>query len=105
MVQFGRCGAMQKIGFTLIQQGSSVNGYYRCSYGNQICYNSTDNSGSIKDGRVIKDQLSMRVMRPGDGSSCIFNGTLAGEILSGNFICYQGGGILEEGIFEVERQF
>jgi hypothetical protein len=70
---------MRYVTLTLVQQGSEVTGYYRCAYGNQLCRN-MDESGVIKDGKMIGRRLMMRVMLE-DGSMCCFTGVPQGDEL------------------------
>ncbi len=98
-----RCNAMQRITFTLFQDGSDLSGVYSCSYGTMVCFNMNDK------GRIVSSTLNgslarMRVMMP-DGSSCIFNGTFRPESAVGGFACYQGGGLLEQGGWQATRLY
>lgn len=99
-----RCNAINQIALTMIQERAKISGFYKCSIGNTDCLNQNDSgtiaSGSLKDGR-----LALRIGMP-DGSSCIFNGLPTGaNQLMGNYTCYQGGGLAEQGRFQVNRHY
>ena len=103
LLEQGRCDAVERITFTLFQDGSDVSGVYTCAYGNMNCRNMNEH------GRVVSSSVNgalgrLRVMLP-DGSSCIFNGTFQSESVVGGFGCYQGGGLLERGIWQAARLF
>ncbi|MGH7934882.1 MAG: hypothetical protein ACREQN_17205 [Candidatus Binataceae bacterium] len=99
----GRCEAMQNITFTMFQSGDKVTGYYKCAYGNQVCRN-LDESGVIKDGKMIKARLMMRVMLP-DGSMCFFTGIPQNDHFNGGYSCLQGAGLIEQGRFYTQRSY
>ena len=70
-----------------------------------VCRDS-NTTGTIADGTVHESGVGLRVMMP-DGSSCLFNGRPAGnnQKLSGTYFCMQGGGYIEQGRFQVERNY
>jgi hypothetical protein len=103
LLEQGRCNAVERITFTLFQDGSDVSGVYTCAYGTMICRNMNEH------GRVVSSSLNgalgrLRVILP-DGSSCIFNGTFQSQSVVGGFGCYQGGGLLERGSWQAARLF
>ena len=96
-----RCHAVVNIALTMTQQGSTVKGSYKCSTGTMMCRKLND-TGEIAYGTVREGSLSLRVMLS-DGSSCIFQGKRSGGRIGGNYICLQGGAIVDRGQWEVER--
>jgi hypothetical protein len=98
-----RCEAKQLITFTLFQDGPDVNGTYHCATGSMICREMND-SGRVVSSSVSGSLARLRVMLP-DGSSCLFDGHFQSESAMGNYFCYQGGGLLEEGIWKVARLY
>ena len=99
----GRCGAVERITFTLFQDGADVKGTYRCAFGTMVCRNMND-SGRVVSSSVSGSLARLRVMLP-DGSSCMFDGHFKHESAAGNFLCYQGGGLLEQGRWKVARLY
>ena len=96
--------AINKISLTLIQNETKVMGFYKCSLGNQDCLHQND-SGNVSTGSVTSRRLAMRIGMP-DGSSCIFNGAAtASNTIRSSYSCYQGGGLVEMGRFEVRRNY
>lgn len=104
LLERGRCGAIQRISFTLFQDGADVKGTYRCAVGNQVC-RSMDNSGPVVSSSVSGTLARLRVMLTTDGSSCIFDGHFKENSADGNFFCYQGGGLVEQGRWQVARLY
>jgi len=102
-----RCNAVQKITLQMFQQGSKLTGHYGCAFGNMVCRDS-NTTGTIADGKVREGGVGMRVMMP-DGSSCLFNGrpsqSNGQNQLTGSYFCMQGGGYIEQGRFQVERNY
>lgn len=96
-----RCHAVVNIALTMTQQDSTVKGSYKCSTGTMMCRKLND-TGEIAYGAVREGSLSLRVMLS-DGSSCIFQGKHSGGRIGGNYICLQGGAIVDRGQWEVER--
>ncbi len=94
----GRWAAMQNITLTLIQQGDVVTGYYKCSYGNEVCRN-LDEKGAIRNGSLERGWLLIRIMLE-DGSMCFFTGRPLQGVLEGRYSCLQGAGLVERGAFE-----
>ena len=100
------CNAMNLITFTLIQSGSQLSGRYACAYGNYLCrHDGMDSAGYVASGLVSGRRLTMRVMIPADVSSCMFYGDAGGRRIVGRYICYEGGGITEEGDWRVARVY
>lgn len=99
-----RCNAINTIALTLVQNDDKITGFYKCSIGNMDCRNQND-SGTIANGSMSNQRLALRIAMP-DGSSCLFNGmpTAANQI-RGSYTCYQGGGLAEQGRFEVGRNY
>jgi hypothetical protein len=56
-----------------------------------------NDTGSLTSSSVSGSLARLRVMLP-DGSSRIFDGNFGAKSGTGNFFCYQGGGLLEQGI-------
>ena len=98
-----RCAATQNIRLTMIQQGDQVTGRYKCAYGNRTCRN-MDEDGVIRNGSMNGRRLWMRVMLE-DGSMCTFTGFPQADLLEGGYSCYQGGGMVEQGVFRTERSY
>ncbi len=101
-LSLGGRAAMRYITLTLVQLGSEVTGYYKCAYGNQLCRNMNE-TGVIKDGKMIGRRLMMRVMLE-DGSMCYFTGVPQGDKLQGAYFCMYGAGG-EGGRFRTERSY
>jgi hypothetical protein len=99
----GRCNAVVKITFNIFQQGSTLTGRYTCTIGNMVCRDS-NTTGTIADGKVREGTVRLRVMLP-DGSSCLFNGRPSQNTMAGSYFCMQGGGYIEQGRFQVQRNY
>jgi len=102
----GRCGAINKITFTIIEDQGKVSGHYTCAIGTQVCRNgNADTSGKIVSGEVHGKSIRFSVMVPDDVSNCNYNGyNVAPGQLRGAFTCYEGGGLVEQGNFMVTRE-
>jgi hypothetical protein len=100
-----RCGAVNDITFTIIMDGSQVSGHYTCAIGTAICRNGNDaKTGKIVSGRADAKNIRFSVMVPSDVSSCSYSGYGPEPgIMRGGYSCYQGGGLIEQGTFEVSR--
>jgi hypothetical protein len=101
----GRCNAVNKITFNLTQNGDHLKGKYTCAYGNQICRKGgMDNTGKVVGGRVESNQVRISIVIPNDVSNCYFNGMIySGTSIRGGYSCYQGGELIEEGNWDVQR--
>jgi hypothetical protein len=98
----GRCNAQQKISMTLREgNNSTIAGSYTCAYGNQNCLRQND-SGTVTDVRLADSRITFRVIMP-DGTSCIFNGSVASNTITGGYSCYSGGSLLEQGGWAAHR--
>ncbi len=101
----GRCNAVNRITFSLRQTDASLKGTYRCAIGTMVCRdaNTTDH-GTVMSGNVSGNNVTIRVMLPGDISSCLYNGISEGSGgMRGSYRCYQGGGLAEVGQWQVSR--
>ncbi len=101
----GRCNAVNNITFLFRQTGDRLKGKYTCAYGNLICRNGgADNTGKVVSGRVAGDQIRISVVLPADVSNCYYNGVFTSPTaIRGAYSCYQGGELLEEGMWNVTR--
>ncbi len=99
-----RCNAEQKITLTLVGgERSQLGGFYKCAFGNSNCYNMNE-TGKIIAASVTGPMLRLRVLMP-DGTSCMFNGRLAGDSVTGGYSCYTGGSLLERGSWQAKRAY
>jgi hypothetical protein len=105
MREQSRCGAVNNITFTIIEDGSEVSGHYTCAIGTVICRNGNDaKTGKIISGRVSGKNIRFSVMVPSDVSNCDYTGySPKPGNMRGGYTCYQGGGLVEQGMFEVTR--
>jgi hypothetical protein len=98
-----RCNSINVITLSLLQDKDRVTGFYRCSFGNQDCRAQND-AGKVANASMRGRQLRMRIALP-DLSSCIFQGkAVSPASIKGAYFCYQGGGLMEQGHFEIRRQ-
>jgi hypothetical protein len=100
----GRCNAQNKITLKLAQEYNRITGSYACGYGTMICrHGGADNTGKIVWGRTSDDQIRLSLMIPADVSHCYYNGMLKSPtIMHGTYMCYNGGELVEEGIWDVK---
>ncbi len=100
----GRCNAVNRITFMIRQDGSSIRGDYTCAIGTAVCRDANKTTtGEIVTGSVRGTTISMRVLLPADLSSCIYNGEVSFARINGSYRCYQGGGLNEQGMWQVSR--
>jgi hypothetical protein len=98
------CNAVNRIVLFLVQENSEVRGTYRCDFGTYICRdNNIANSGYIARGTITGNHAVMRIMIPADVSSCMYYGIFSEERAGGHYTCFEGGGIVEQGVWEAER--
>jgi hypothetical protein len=98
-----RCNAVNNITLTLTHQGDRIKGKYTCAYGNLICRNGgADDTGNVVSGQISGNEIQLSVIIPADVSTCYYNGRLTSPTtIHGRYSCYQGGGLLEQGIWNV----
>jgi hypothetical protein len=102
--EIGRCDAVNRITFSLQQSDAAVTGDYRCSIGTTVCRSAnTTERGTLIDGSVSGRNVTLRVLLPGDLSSCLYNGLDSATQIGGSYRCYQGGGLVETGQWSVRR--
>ncbi|HEY2104564.1 MAG TPA: hypothetical protein VGH29_02185 [Candidatus Binataceae bacterium] len=101
----GRCNAVNNVTFTLRLKGDRIKGKFTCAYGNLICRNGgADNTGKVVSGRQSGNQIRLSVVLPADVSNCYYNGMFtSADAIRGSYMCYQGGELLEEGVFDLKR--
>ena len=98
-----RCNNINRISLSFLQENDRVTGIYRCSFGNGECRAQND-AGKIANASMRGRALQMRIALP-DLSSCIFQGkAVSPGAIKGAYFCYQGGGLMEQGHFEIWRQ-
>ena len=100
-----RCNAVNNITLTLTQRGDRIKGKYTCAYGNLNCRNGgSDDTGKIVSGRISGNEIRFSVIIPADVSNCYYGGMLTSPTaIHGVYSCYQGGELLEEGIWDVTQ--
>lgn len=101
----GRCNAVNRIEFNLVQDDGDLSGAYRCAIGNMICRaGNTTNYGTVQSGWVSGNQLSISVFLPGDLSNCRYTGNSeTPNTARGRYSCYQGGSLVEQGQWQLDR--
>jgi len=72
-------------------------------YGTRACHH-MDESGVIKDGKMIGKRLMIRGMLE-DGSMCFFTAITSNNVMNGGCTCMQGGGIVGGGSFRTQRSY
>jgi hypothetical protein len=96
-----RCGALQNITLTFVQQGSKILGSYTCAYGSQNCRGMQE-VGTIIDGLLNGERIEFAVMTP-DRSTCRYTGLLANDSGKGNYNCKGGSELGERGSWNIHR--
>jgi hypothetical protein len=101
----GRCNAVNNVTFTMRLKGNRIKGKFTCAYGNLICRNGgADSTGKIVSGRVSGNEIRLSVVVSADVSNCYYNGVFTSpNSIRGSYMCYQGGELLEEGMWDVKR--
>jgi len=88
-----------KIGFDVQEKGDQISGTYQCAAGNANCRNQMTRgwvSGNV-DARGIRVSLQ-------DGSWCLYSlEAFYGNDGEGDYSCYQGGMLVEQGVFSLKR--
>jgi hypothetical protein len=101
--EVGRCNAVNNITFSLRQTGNKLSGDYSCQFGTYVCRDAnTTDRGTIMYGWLSGRAVTLRVMIPGDVSSCLFTGRASEEQVVGGYACYQGGALVEIGNWQVK---
>jgi hypothetical protein len=100
-----RCDALNNITFRFDQQGNKIKGKYTCAYGNRTCRNGgADSTGKIVSGHISGSRLRFSVVLPADASNCDYSCILMSATTArGAYSCYQGGQIVEQGSWDVQR--
>lgn len=97
------CDGVDDISFTLFQNGLSATGAYYRVPENRASPHFIRN-GAIHFARMHGNQVSLRVSLP-NGSSCIFLGLFKSDTARGGYFCYQGGGLVGEGVWRARRTY
>jgi hypothetical protein len=96
-----RCGAVQNITLTLVEEGSKITGSYTCSFGTQNC-RGMQNVGKVVRGSLSGERVEFAVLTP-DGSTCRYTGLLAHDSGRGAYNCKGGTRLGERGSWRVNR--
>ena len=101
----GRCNAVNNVTFSFAPKGDEIKGSFTCAYGTLNCRNGgADDTGKIVSGRVSGNLIRFSVIVPADVSNCYYNGRLTSSTtIHGGYSCYQGGGLLEQGVFDLTK--
>jgi hypothetical protein len=101
-----RCDAVNNVTFNLSQYGSQITGNYACEAGNADCrHGGADDSGKIYAGSASGSRINLAVRLPADTSDCYYSGSAgASNQASGVYVCYRGGMLIEEGVWNLVRQ-
>lgn len=101
----GRCEALNKVRFWLDQRVSRITGRYECRYGNFECrHGGADSDGYVQWGDIHGSGVRLDVLLPSDLSSCLYNGKVSADRISGTYQCYEGGAIIEQGTWQMVRR-
>ena len=96
-----RCGAVQNITLTLVEEGSKITGSYTCAFGTQNC-RGMQNEGKVISGSLNGGRVEFAVLAP-DGSTCRYTGLLAHDSGRGAYNCKGGSRLGERGSWTVNR--
>jgi len=89
---------------TIVLNGKGdLGGYYKCAYGNQSCLGQ-NNTGHIVIASLDQQGVTVRVVMP-DTTSCLYSGRMTGAAIKGNYTCYAGGSILEQGVWHMRQSY
>jgi hypothetical protein len=98
-----RCNAQEKVTLTFIEGTSGVTGYYRCAYSTMDCLGQNE-TGKVANASLNGGQITARVEMP-DGTSCLYTGHTADNIVNGGYSCYAGGSLIESGSWNARRTY
>jgi hypothetical protein len=101
ITEHNRCGAVQNITLTLVQEGTNISGSYTCAFGNLNC-RGMQRVGDITRGSLRGRQLEFRVMAP-DRTVCRFSGLLEQDSGRGSYTCRGGSHLAERGTWRIQR--
>jgi hypothetical protein len=96
-----RCGAVQNITLTLVEEGSKITGSYTCAFGTQNC-RGMQTAGKVIRGSLSGERVEFMVLTP-DGSTCRYTGLLAHDSGRGAYHCKAGRQLGERGSWRVNR--
>ena len=96
-----RCGAVQNITLTLMEQGSKISGSYTCAFGTQNC-RGMQTAGKIISGSLSGERIEFAVLTP-DGSTCRYTGLLEHDSGRGAYNCKGGTRLGERGSWRIQR--
>ncbi len=101
-----RCNAINNVTFALTQYGSQVTGNYTCAPGSMSCrHGGADDAGTIAAGSISGNRVNLAVKIAADNSDCYYSGAAASATQArGVYVCYRGGMLIEEGVFNLVRQ-
>ena len=100
------CNAVNRILLSLDGSSSRIRGTYRCDYGNYICRdNGIARSGYVADGSISGSRVELRIMIPADVSSCMYFGSFSPDRAAGRYTCFTGGGVVEQGVWQLIRLY
>jgi hypothetical protein len=100
-----RCNAVNNVTFSFVPKGNDIKGRFTCAYGTLNCRNGgADDTGKIVSGSISGNLIRFSVIVPADVSNCYYNGKLTSSTtIHGGYACYQGGGLLEQGVFDLTK--
>jgi hypothetical protein len=99
-----RCGAIERLSFTMLRHNGRSWGFYGCAPGTAPCYNNMVSRGDIKYLELTGRTLWFRVMRD-DHSSCLFTTMPTANQMRGKFWCFQGDALIERGFWHADRAY
>lgn len=101
VTEHNRCGAVQNITLSLVQDGTNISGSYTCAFGNMNC-RGMQREGDITRGTLRGRRLEFSVMAP-DRTVCRFTGLLEQDSGRGTYTCRGGSHLAERGTWRLQR--
>ncbi len=98
-----RCNAQEKVTLTFIEGASGITGYYRCAYSTMDCLGQNE-TGKVANASLSGGLITARV-EMSDGTSCLYTGHTADNIVNGGYSCYAGGSLIESGSWNAKRTY
>ncbi|MGC1385134.1 MAG: hypothetical protein WA823_15255 [Candidatus Acidiferrales bacterium] len=95
---------IHSIRFDLKQSGHDISGSYKCYAGKRANIDCNNPVGTVSSGKIDASAVKLQVRALPNNLTCSFDGSIEASRMKGNYVCYVGGTLASNGVWEVHRR-
>ena len=95
---------VHSIRFNLKQNGQDLSGSYSCFAGKKANVDCNNPVGTVTGGKVSATKVKLQIQALPNNLTCSFDGLVQASRMTGNYVCYVGGTLASNGVWDVHHR-